>query len=446
MNWPYSLETSTPPADNPLTKDLNGAKYTVEVNTEEVNPLKRDLSPPKYKVDESVITDVEVEEEIEPEVKQTGTGKPSGAGPAASGPGKPYEKSVGSYEETAEWLLKIFDDLASRGLKHLAKDKTTEDWELNEKQFQKLMEWCTECTTYYDFKVSSPLYGLAISLFIVYSDKATDAWGKRKLNEKIAKQEEEILYWKNKAGAGENVGVSQQEIEELLTRMRNFNNRKTTETQQAQPPQKNKVHVRTKNYKAETVEVVDVENEDDFETEEETAKREEREYYAEQERTQNARKARDDEFNLQNQIKAEFFGKNGNNEHNSTANAVENNNNSTFNKPQAENLNGRVIKLNTQPTKKPTAESGFEAVEGSENIASDANGKLEPFEPLKGDKRNRQTEIIRCPMTRKLFERFTGQNKTFINHEAKNMWNYWKRLEQAGQEPKGGFPAWWNTG
>ena len=134
-------------------------------------------------------------------------------------------------------------------------------------------------------------------------------------------------------------------------------------------------------------------------------------------------------FNVEDMVNGAFHQQNGHGEPDLSGK------NHVYTRPTVENSTVEIETIEFSTVK------GRAIVTGEDEIPTE-----EPYQPLNEDTRGRETEIARCRLTRKLFERYKGQPKEFINAQAKSRYHYLKKLEAAGTPPKDGWPPGWKYG
>lgn len=409
---------------NGLKEHLSGEKvHRVEKDSSGGNPLGDFLREEKAFSNEP--PEMEEQETAEPTSKGPSKPKseeqPTGGAPESETE-PPYERDL-NYKRHAEKIIRMWDQAASRLLNWLAKDENRKRWKLTQEDVDEIMEWMPDVAERYKLTIDNPVIGLMITLGLIYGPKVMDAVELRNLKRKIEEEQEKVKYWKRKAGYRE------EEEEEPV-----YAESEPTEEQV------NKVKSTFKNRRAPGTEPEDVEIiEEVVFTESDRSERSAKGTSGKEKFSAQANKSVHEEFDLESQIDREFFGNSNSAPPNSTGKQAGNSTNGG-------KTNGAENKNNAVEDRNSTDDFIYSPVSGRDGFAAGPDGTVEPFEPLKEDKRGRPTEVVRCKMTRRLFERFAGSNKKFINNEAKNRYNYLLKQQAEGRTPKDGFPKWWNTG
>jgi len=376
---PYTEETSA----NPLRNDLQEERVKHQAETANRNPLKDDLN------EERIEVEVTKTPQPEPTTQQNSSqSKPSGSnGPEARPEAEP-KKEI-DWSKQSRRIVEMWDKGASRFLKWLAKDENRKRWELTDDDIADIMYWLPDVAQQHKLSVDNPIWGLLYTVGIIYGEKGYEAYSLRQ------EREANPVYQRNYSQANPTRQPSGEMSQDEMERIWEMVQKRKRDVYNVPEPEV-------------VYEVVDGQ----------TIRRE--------------TKSRNEEsdtpsydFDLRSQINRNKQRQNGNEQpitrQNSTGDGNLNGN---------QNQNSTSDEILFQPTARP-------------GIAKDENGREEAYTELKEDKRGRPTEITRCRFTRKLFERFVGSDKVFINHEAKNRYNYLKRLEREKKVPKDGWPPGW---
>lgn len=317
----------------------------------------------------------------DPEKKDPATGKDKTG----------YEKDI-NWKKKAQKLLQLSDYAFAKLLQFISDTETHRGWKINQDDIDDIMEFLPDVAEKHKVSVEAPEIGLAIAIIFAFGPKLKKAFDVRGLKKELAAKEKRI-----------------EELERKLETQGNL-----TDTEQAELFRA--ARQRERSGEGQRTHTTVGYNEDNLTA---APRNDEPMGEVKRERTKNL-------FNVESMVNDAFHKNKG-------------------------------AKSTTQATKEPvsTADSVENSTDESEIIGSSTakDGKVwvtidnveheQPYQPLNIPDYAGPTKIIRCKMTRQLFEIRINDRKVFIDDRAKQRWHYLKRCEKAGDTPTGGFPPGW---